>query len=59
MNVKVGTKGQAARSDNEARRRLDELEWVLESDYLSYLHPRVVASMKQLIARQRSLDTFP
>ena len=59
MNVNVGTKGYASRSNLEARRRLDELELILESDYLSYLHPRVVASMKRLIARQRSLDSLP
>jgi len=38
----------------EAKEEFDELESILESDFLSYLHPNVVASMKRLIARHRA-----
>jgi len=33
---------------------VDELESVLESDFLSYLHPEVIANMKRLIALHRA-----
>lgn len=37
----------------DAKSGLDELESVLDSDFMNYLHPSVVASMKRLIARKR------
>jgi len=36
----------------DTKSQLKEFEAILESDFLSYLHPSVVASMKSLIARQ-------
>lgn len=36
-----------------AQSGLDELESVLDSEFMNYLHPHVIASMKRLIAKKR------
>ena len=47
---------QQQKTDNflyNAKSGLDELESVIDSDFMNYLHPNVVASMKRLIAKKR------
>jgi len=54
MYREIATSNRRTLYRHDTQQALDELEAILESDFLSYIPPSVVAGMKRVIARRRS-----